>query len=52
MLTASFFLLAHGLIYLEHCVQFWAPQYKEDRDLLKRVQRRATEMMKGLENLS
>ncbi|KAK4829266.1 hypothetical protein QYF61_002658 [Mycteria americana] len=37
---------------LVYCVQFWAPQYKRDMDILQRVHRRVTSMMKGLEHLS
>ena len=35
-------------LYLEYCIQFWAPQYKKHRHLLERVQWMATKMIKGL----
>jgi len=42
-----FFLKPH----LEHCVHFWAPQDKNDRDLPEGAQWRATKMMRGMEYL-
>ena len=44
--------LGAGETQLEHCVRSCASQYERDTDIPEQMQRRATEMIKGLEGLT
>ena len=38
--------------HLVYCIQVWGTQYRKDVELLERVQRKTTKMIRGLEHLS
>ncbi|GAB0205329.1 hypothetical protein GRJ2_002998500 [Grus japonensis] len=38
--------------HVEYCIQLWGTQYRRDMELLERVQRRTTKLIRGLKHLS
>ncbi|PKU49488.1 hypothetical protein llap_197 [Limosa lapponica baueri] len=38
-------------LQMEYCVQFWAPQFKKDKELSEIVQGRTTKMIQGMDPL-
>ena len=38
--------------HLKYCIQIWSPQYRRDMDLLECIQRRATNVIQGMEQHS
>jgi len=38
--------------HLESCIRLWSPQHRKDMDLLERVQRGATRIIRGIEHIS
>jgi len=38
--------------HVEYCVRAWSPYYKKDKELLEKVQRRFTKMIKGMKGKS
>ena len=37
--------------HVKYCVSAWSPYYKKDKELLEKVQRRFTKMIKGMKGM-
>ncbi|XP_071959999.1 uncharacterized protein [Antedon mediterranea] len=37
--------------HMEYCIQSWSPYYNKDKEILEKVQRRATKMVKSISDL-
>jgi len=44
--------MSYNKPHVEYCVSVWSPHYKKDKELLEKVQRKSTKMIKGMKGKS
>ena len=44
--------MSYNKPHVEYCVSVWSRHYKKDKELLEKVQRRFTKMIKGMKGKS